>query len=148
MERIARKRAPGPEQGASSAPQERKSSRPGDNLARSSTSLSLISVVLPFLLMPGLAAQDWPQWRGPSSQGVSSESGLPTHWGVGHNIAWKASLAGLGASSPIVWGERVFVTSQTGSASVRQGSHPQLARDDRSLALAWIPTAYIVANSL
>ncbi len=84
--------------------------------------------------MPGLAAQDWPQWRGPSSHGVSSESGLPTRWGVGHNIAWKASLAGLGASSPIVWGERVFVTSQIGSASVRQGSHPQLARDDRSLA--------------
>lgn len=93
------------------------------------------SVVLFLLLSPGAAAEDWPQWRGPSSHGVSAESGLPTHWGPGENIAWKASLAGLGASSPIVWGDRVFVTSQVGVASVRAGSHPRLARDEAALAV-------------
>src|SRR5258705_8457510 len=79
-------------------------------------------------------AQNWPQWRGPSSQGVSLESGLPTRWSATENIAWKAGLAGAGTSSPIVWGDRIFVTSQIGQARVAPGSHPQLARGDSSLA--------------
>ncbi|MBK5296783.1 MAG: PQQ-like beta-propeller repeat protein [Vicinamibacteria bacterium] len=82
-----------------------------------------------------LSAQNWPQWRGPSSQGVSSESGLPTSWTAGENVAWRTSLAGLGTSSPIVWGDRVLVTSQVGSTVLAGGGrHPQLARDDRALA--------------
>ncbi len=82
-----------------------------------------------------LVGEDWPQWRGASSDGVSSEAGLPTKWGVDQNIVWKVAPAGLGGSSPIVWGERVFVTSQIGSAAVQKGSHPQLARDDPSLVV-------------
>jgi hypothetical protein len=87
-----------------------------------------------FSISASLAAEDWPQWRGPSSLGISSESGLPTSWGPGTNIAWKVSLAGFGASSPIVWGDRIYVTSQVGKATVRKGSHPLLARDDPVLA--------------
>ena len=91
--------------------------------------------VLPVLTAFEAAARNWPQWRGPSGAGVSSESGLPTTWGAGKNVAWRASLAGLGTSSPIVWGDTVFVTSQIGDAPVAGGdAHPQLARDDRSLA--------------
>jgi outer membrane protein assembly factor BamB len=78
-------------------------------------------------------AANWPQWRGPSGLGVSSESGLPTTWNAKDNIAWTATLVGLGSSSPIVWGEQVFVTSQTGTARMRDGSHPMLARDDANL---------------
>lgn len=108
--------------------------RKSSKLLGISTRLSLVFIGL-FLVLPlQTAAENWPQWRGPSSNGVSSESGLPTHWGTGENIAWKVSLAGLGTSSPIVWGDRVFVTSQVGSAPARGGSHPQLARDDRALA--------------
>jgi outer membrane protein assembly factor BamB len=82
-----------------------------------------------------LSAQNWPQWRGPSSQGVSSDGGLPTTWSASQNIAWRASLAGLGTSSPIVWGDRVIVTSQIGTSVMAGGAaHPQLARDDRALA--------------
>jgi outer membrane protein assembly factor BamB len=79
-------------------------------------------------------AQQWPQWRGPSSAGVSTEPDLPTTWSATDNLAWKVPLAGLGASSPIVWGDRVIVTSQVGRTPVAAGSHPLLARDDRSLA--------------
>jgi outer membrane protein assembly factor BamB len=93
-----------------------------------------------FILMVGalsseILAENWPQWRGPSSQGVSSETKLPTTWSASKNIAWKAVLAGLGTSSPIVWNDRVIITSQTGSLPLvgREG-HPQLARDDRALA--------------
>jgi outer membrane protein assembly factor BamB len=82
-----------------------------------------------------VAAQNWPQWRGPSSLGVSSETDLPTTWSANENIAWRAPLAGLGTSSPIVWADRVFVTSQVGSAALAGGeAHPRLARDDRALA--------------
>jgi outer membrane protein assembly factor BamB len=98
------------------------------------TCVFLASAAVPFLAALEVAAQNWPQWRGPSGSGVSSESGLPTRWSAGENVAWKAPLAGLGASSPIVWGNRVFITSQIGAAAVAPGSHPQLARDDRALA--------------
>lgn len=91
-------------------------------------------VSLPLVTLCALQAEDWPQWRGPSSNGVSGESGLPERWSTKENIAWKASLTGLGASSPIVWSDKIFVTSQTGSVPIQQGMKPQLARDDQDLA--------------
>jgi outer membrane protein assembly factor BamB len=91
------------------------------------TILTLVAAAAPML------AADWPQWRGPSGAGVSAESGLPTTWSTGQNIAWTAALGGLGSSSPIVWGGRIFVTSQAGRSQIRGGSHPQLARDDNTL---------------
>lgn len=90
--------------------------------------------VLFLLPLLTLTAQNWPQWRGPSSQGVSTETGLPVKWSATENVAWKARLAGYGASSPIVWAERVIVTSQIGSTVLRRGNYPLLARDDQSLA--------------
>ena len=86
------------------------------------------------LFSPLLAAENWPQWRGPQSQGVSSETGLPVQWSAEKNLAWKAPLAGAGVSSPVVWGDRVIVTSQTGRAHGARGSFPLLARDDSTLA--------------
>ncbi|MEP7367953.1 MAG: PQQ-binding-like beta-propeller repeat protein, partial [Acidobacteriota bacterium] len=80
-------------------------------------------------------AEDWPQWRGPGSQGVSAETGLPVTWSATQNVAWKAKLQGTGASSPIVTGEMVVVTSQIGSDAEAGGDDPRLARDDRSMAV-------------
>jgi outer membrane protein assembly factor BamB len=82
-----------------------------------------------------LAGEDWPQWRGLSGNGISTETNLPARWSADSNIVWKVALAGLGGSSPIVMGDRVFVTSQAGIAAVRGGSHPQLAREDSSLVV-------------
>jgi len=59
-------------------------------------------------------AENWPQWRGPTGNGVSSEKDLPEVWGAERNIRWRAPLEGLGTSTPVVWNERVFVTSQVG----------------------------------
>lgn len=75
-----------------------------------------------------LQAENWPQWRGPSGSGVSSETGLPVKWGREENIAWKAPLDGLGVSSPIVWDDRVIVTYQIGASALRPGSHPTLVQ--------------------
>ncbi len=87
-------------------------------------------LVLSLLAGMSVAAENWPQWRGPHGNGVAGEAaGLPERWGPEH-IRWKASLAGAGASSPIVWGDRVFVTSQSGKAPLRAGSQPTLARGE------------------
>jgi outer membrane protein assembly factor BamB len=95
------------------------------------TALAVIAVVLAAAPM----AANWPQWRGPSGLGVSTEVGLPTTWSARENIAWTASLRGLGSSSPVVWGDQVFVTSQMGRVPLGGGPHPALARDDAELVL-------------
>jgi outer membrane protein assembly factor BamB len=57
------------------------------------------------------ASANWAQWRGPGSQGVSSETTLPVEWSPTKNIAWSAAIPGRAHSSPIVWGNRVFITT-------------------------------------
>lgn len=54
---------------------------------------------------------NWPQWRGPSGQGVSTEKNLPSEWTPTKNIKWKTPIAGRGHSSPIVWGNKIFLTT-------------------------------------
>src|SRR5262249_1005265 len=58
------------------------------------------------------SAENWPQWRGPHGTGVSSETGLPVQWSEKANLAWKCPLPGDGASSPAIWGNAIFLTSQ------------------------------------
>ena len=58
-----------------------------------------------------LQAGNWPQFRGPHGQGVSDEAALPSTWSPATNVAWKTAIAGLGHSSPIVWGNHVFLTT-------------------------------------
>jgi outer membrane protein assembly factor BamB len=77
-----------------------------------------------------LAAADWPGFRGPQGTGISPEHGLPVKWGPEENLAWKTKLPGPGASSPIAWGDRVFVTCFTGygGADRKSGDQSQLRR--------------------
>jgi outer membrane protein assembly factor BamB len=56
-------------------------------------------------------AENWPQFRGPTGQGVSTETNLPLKWSATENVAWKTPMAGDGWSSPIVWDKHVFVTA-------------------------------------
>src|SRR5260370_26958275 len=58
-------------------------------------------------------ADKWPTWRGPDGQGHSAEKGLPTRWSTSENVRWKVALADDGNSTPIVWGDRVFITQAT-----------------------------------
>jgi len=58
-------------------------------------------------------AENWPQFRGPTGQGVSAETGVPVKWSESENIAWKTPIAYAGLSSPVVFGDRVFVTGTT-----------------------------------
>jgi len=74
-------------------------------------------------------AENWPQWRGPLGTGLSAEKNVPVKWSAetGENIRWKAPLPGPGMSSPIVWGERVFLTQ----ALDREGKQRALMCFDR-----------------
>jgi outer membrane protein assembly factor BamB len=78
----------------------------------SNLGLLAVTITLATSAAARVAAENWPQWRGPGSQGISTEKSLPTEWGPTKNIAWKLELAGSGHSSPIVWGDRIFLTSQ------------------------------------
>ena len=74
------------------------------------------------------SAQHWPQWRGPQGGGVTGESGLPLIWSGSQGVAWRSPLKGAGVSTPVVWGNRVFVTSQVGAGERRPGNHPTLVQ--------------------
>ncbi len=58
-----------------------------------------------------LNASNWPQWRGPRGDGVSSETGLPEKWSATENVKWKVPLFGAGVSAPVVWGQHVLLTA-------------------------------------
>ena len=72
------------------------------------TSFAFIAVLS--LTTAGFAA-NWPQWRGPDGSGISNEKNLPAEWTPTKNIKWKTPIAGRGHSSPIVWGNKIFLTS-------------------------------------
>ena len=58
-----------------------------------------------------LQAEDWPQFRGPSGQGHSAETGLPLAWSESQNVVWKTPVPGRGWSSPVVAGGRAWLTT-------------------------------------
>lgn len=75
--------------------------------------LVLVSCLLSF-------GENWNRFRGPTGQGISTEKNLPVFWGRTSNIVWKTEIPGESWSSPIVWGNRVFLTTATdGGVSCR-----------------------------
>ncbi len=78
-----------------------------------SPTLSLFAAALLLIGPPDGRAGDWPGWRGPTGVGVSDEKDLPLNWGgkAKENVLWTKKIDGHGNSSPIVWGDRVFVTT-------------------------------------
>ena len=66
------------------------------------------------MLVAPLEAENWPQWRGPSLNGVSSEINLPVRWSKTENVAWKLALPAWSGSTPIVWGDRIFLNVSDG----------------------------------
>lgn len=81
-------------------------------LYRCAITLVAAALVASFALAGGSGADsNWPQWRGPDSSGVSAATGVPLQWSDTQNVLWKTEIPGLGHSSPIVWGNRVFLTT-------------------------------------
>src|SRR5262249_35702920 len=95
-------------------------------------SLSLASVML-LTTSAAVRGEDWPQWRGPRGDGTSTETNIPLKWSATENIAWKVRLAGRGYSSPVIWGDRIFLTSCLESES----KHVTLCLDRLTGKILW-----------
>jgi outer membrane protein assembly factor BamB len=97
----------------------------------------------------------WPQWRGPYATGVSKQANPPIEWSETRNIKWKVEIPGRGSASPVVWGDRIYVSTAvpvgvTGEATHKPmgGASPRLPHTFKVLALsrsdgrvAWEKTA-------
>lgn len=73
----------------------------------------LVLILIVHLPLPAAMAENWPCWRGPRGDGTSAESNVPTTWNgiTGENVAWKSKLRGTGHASPIIWNDRIFLSS-------------------------------------
>jgi outer membrane protein assembly factor BamB len=76
-----------------------------------------LPIVIAASVCATLSAQNWPMFRGPGASGVADGSPTPVNWNVatGENVLWKTPVAGVAVSSPIVWGDRVFISTAVSS---------------------------------
>ncbi len=110
--------------------------------------LATLALLLVVIIQPITAQRGdrWPSFRGPSASGVGDDVRLPDRWNVkdGSNVRWTVAVPGLGHSSPIVWGDRVFVTtavSSRGGATFKPGLYGEgTASEDRSVQ-RWVVMA-------
>jgi outer membrane protein assembly factor BamB len=86
------------------------------NTALATLLVSLVSMVL---AAGGFArGEDWPQWRGPRGDGISRETNVPTTWSKTQNVLWRVPLPGPAGATPVVWDDRIFLTSVEGAELV------------------------------
>ena len=71
--------------------------------------LALVLVLV--LMSPVALADNWGHWRGPTGNGAAPMATPPTEWSTTKNIKWKVEVPGIGSSSPVIWGDQVFVTT-------------------------------------
>ena len=74
---------------------------------------ALLTMVVLFPACPGLAEQNWPEFRGPNGNGHSAAVGLPLRWSETENVAWKTAIHDRGWSSPVIWDRQVWLTTAT-----------------------------------
>ncbi|MEI7684124.1 MAG: PQQ-binding-like beta-propeller repeat protein [Planctomycetota bacterium] len=76
-----------------------------------------LSCILLFALgQSDTPSQNWPQWRGPAGNSVAATKALPTSWSATENVVWKAPLPGWGNSTPAIWDDAIYVTTQVDDA--------------------------------
>jgi hypothetical protein len=77
--------------------------------------------------------EEWPGWRGPRGDGISGEANIPIRWSKTDNVAWNVPVPGKGHSSPVIWGDRIFVTT----CMEKEGKRLLLCLDRRDGKLLW-----------
>ncbi len=91
------------------------------------TTLTAVSITLMLGSLAGAQSSDaeryWAQWRGPYAKGVSNTANPPTTWSETQNILWKVEIPGRGSSSPVVWGNHLFVTSAVPVGVIGDAQH-------------------------
>jgi outer membrane protein assembly factor BamB len=112
---------------------------------RSKASMHVAAAICVWLGAAGLLAAEanWPQFRGPGARGISTNPNLPESWSASENVVWKTDIAGRGWSSPIVWGNRVFMTTAVSSGTSEEprkglymgGERPNASRPEHEWKL-------------
>jgi outer membrane protein assembly factor BamB len=87
----------------------------------------------------GVAAKYWPRWRGPSGQGLVADGPYPDRWSSRDNISWRVPVAGRGNSSPVIWDDRIFLTTAYDGGQ-RQSMLAYRRTDGRLLWETFVPT--------
>ena len=98
--------------------------RLGDAETRTGVLSASVSLWLVTLIVAATAvttADEWPQFRGPGGQGHSSETGLPLEWNESRNVVWSTPVAGVGWSSPVVAGGRIWLTASVETGNPARG---------------------------
>jgi outer membrane protein assembly factor BamB len=98
----------------------------------------LVSLALLLVAVPSLLAEDWPAWRGPRLDGTTNatEKDIPLTWSPTDNVRWKAEIPGRGYSSPIISGDRIFVTT----CLETEGNRDLLSLDRKTGKILWQKT--------
>ncbi len=76
-----------------------------------------LTALVAFMAGVSLFAENWPHWRGPTANGISRETGLPTEWSDTKNVAWKLPLPSYSGSTPIIWGDTIFLNTATANST-------------------------------
>src|SRR5436309_12217379 len=97
----------------------------------------LISWAILVVLCQPSWADNWPGWRGPRGDGTSAETGVPVRWTATENVRRKTPLPGVGHSSPVVWGDHVFVTTCVADEGKGEGKRELLCLDRRTGQVFW-----------
>jgi outer membrane protein assembly factor BamB len=82
---------------------------------------TMVAAGLAALSVVAVSAENWPQFRGPQAGVAADDPALPDTWGPTQNVVWEADVPGVGWSSPIVWGDHIFVTS---AVNTEEGARP------------------------
>lgn len=69
------------------------------------------TIIVAFTIGAAAHAENWPNWRGPANDGISGEKNLPVKWSKDENVAWRLELPGAAGATPVIWGDRIFLTS-------------------------------------
>jgi outer membrane protein assembly factor BamB len=85
----------------------------------------ILSGLRPSAQVPG-SERYWAQWRGPAANGISRTANPPIEWGEKKNIRWKVEIPGRGSSSPVIWGDRVFLLTAIPAGASLSDSHKPL----------------------
>src|SRR5688572_27494041 len=89
------------------------------------TCIALFSILI--CSASGADLDHWPQWRGPFENGLA-RGDVPTEWSDTKNIAWKIPIPGRGHSSPVIWGDRIFLTTAIPTGKKVEASAPAEGR--------------------
>lgn len=89
------------------------SSTDHDGSSDMKTSCPATLLILSAFAFPA-AAENWPSWRGPDNQGISSEKNVPVEWSQEQNVLWRLPMPGAAGATPVVWNDHIFLTSVAG----------------------------------